>query len=49
MEYGWLTLVLVDKNGNPSSELKPNQVWNRSDNEGSKANAKTLYLILHKG
>ena len=45
VEYGWLPLVLVDKNGSPSNELKPKQDWNRLDNEGSEANAKTLYYM----
>lgn len=29
MKYGWLQLVLVDKNGRPLGELKPKQEWNK--------------------
>ena len=47
MEYGWLPQVLDDKNGSPSSALKPKQEWNILDNETSGINVKTFYCIFN--
>ena len=47
MEYGWLPQVLDDKNGSPSSALKPKQEWNILDNETSWINVKTFYCIFN--
>ena len=47
MEYGWLPQVLDDKNGSPSSALKPKQEWNRLDNDASGINVKAFYCIFN--
>ena len=47
MEYGWLPQVLDDKNGSPSSALKPKQEWNRLDNDTSGINVKAFYCIFN--
>lgn len=47
MEYGWLTLILVVENGISIYETKSKQEEDKLDNEGSEANAKTLYCIFN--
>ena len=48
VKYEWLPSILANKNGSPTSALKPKQKWNRLDNESSKANAKALCFIFNK-
>ena len=47
MECGWLPRVIDDKNGGPSSALKPKQEWNRLDNDASGINVKAFYCIFN--
>ena len=47
MEYGWGPLLILDVHGRSTRELKPKQDWDKANNKGSKANAKTLVSIFN--
>ena len=44
VEYGWLPLISIDTNSTSIGELKPKK---KLDDEGSEANAKSLYYIFN--
>ena len=48
VEYGWGPLFILDAQGRSIRELKSKHEWDKADNEGSKANAKTLFSIFNK-
>ena len=47
IEYGWGPSLTLDAQGRSIGELKLKHEWDKSDNEGSKANARALFSIFN--
>lgn len=47
VEYGWGPSLIIDAQGISTGELKPKHEQDKADNEGSEADAKTLFSIFN--
>ena len=48
VEYGWGPLLILDAQGRSIGELKPENEWDKANNEGSEANARALFNIFNE-